>query len=362
MSVDLFSSANLADIDAAVARRQARRRPRFRGTPHRYEITERELGPKDFYDRLVDWCKVSWGWMASLAVHSTAVLILALFTVRSPDYNGPSEWIISPGEAEHDRIVPTIVADVMAVSSASGSSSSVLETMMPVPSGGDIIGNLSPLADRASGEGSGTGGASGPASEAMTMLGESGEGVVEDGEKTGRSQAEFFGIQASGNSFVFVVDSSSSMSGTKWRRCCRELILSIKRLSPEQSYYIFFFDQEIHLMFNQRPDEIALIPATPENLTRLRRWMNSFDLGPSTMPMRAVRYALSMKPDSVFLLSDGEFQDDTATFMRVANLIREGDRVIPETVVHTICFRSPGGAGTLKMIADEHGGTFRFVK
>lgn len=362
MSVDLFSPANLADINAAVTRRQARRRPRFRGTPERYKITERETEPKDFYDRLVDWCKVSWGWMASLAVHSTIVLILALFTFYAPEYNGPSEWIISPGEAERDQIVPTIVAEVAVESSAAGSASSVFEAMMPIPSGGDIVGNLSLLADRASGEGSGSSGPVGPASLAMTMLGKSGKGVVAEGEKTGRSQAEFFGIQASGNNFVFVVDSSSSMRGTKWSRCCRELILSIKRLSPEQSYYIFFFDQEIHLMFNQRPDEIALIPATPRNSTRLQRWMGSFDLGPSTMPMRAVRYALSMKPDAVFLLSDGEFQDDTVAFMRVANLIREGDRVFPETVVHTICFRSPAGAGTLKMIADEHGGTFRFVK
>lgn len=86
-------------------------------------------------------------------------------------------------------------------------------------------------------------------------------------------------------------------------------------------------------------------------------------MGNNTLPLTAVRFALKMKPDAVFLLSDGEFQDSTDTYLRAANLIHEDDgRVHPKIVVHTICFRSLAGAGMLKLIAAENGGTFRFVK
>jgi len=37
------------------------------------------------------------------------------------------------------------------------------------------------------------------------------------------NDAEFFGIQATGRDFVFIVDSSGSMSGRRWRNAVREL-------------------------------------------------------------------------------------------------------------------------------------------
>ena len=61
------------------------------------------------------------------------------------------------------------------------------------------------------------------------------------------------------------------------------------------------------------------------------------------------------KPDVIFLLSDGEFDEP--------ELSREAARAENSgTVIHTIAFISRDGEETLKAIANDNGGTYRFVK
>ena len=335
-----------------------KRRSPFRGEPKRFEIVV-DTKPLDFEERLIDWCKRSWIWLASVAVHALAVLIFGLLSLPVERSDTLSTLTLNPNEEE---ALPEslLVSNQIADSSLAGSTSGAIEVIVPLPSAGDMIAALSPFAEQTPGKGSNGGVGSGPAAEVQAMLAMDGAGVVENG--TGTGQAEFFGIQASGDNFVFVVDSSRSMSGTKWRRACGELVRAVERLGPDKTFYVYFFDTHAHLMFNQEPGELALINATEDNLRRLRRWMVSIELGGSTRPLTSVRYALEMKPDAVFLLSDGEIQDDTPSFLRAANLIREEDHLRPQTTIHTVCFKSRVGASTLKMIADEHGGKYRFVK
>jgi len=330
----------------------------FRVEPARFAIVV-DTHPLDFEERLIAWCKRSWTWLASIAAHAIVVLILGLLTQHLERFEAPSTLTVNPGELE-TRPEPMLVSNLSVDSSLAGSTSAAIEVNVPIPSGGDIIGSLSPLEQQPVGTGSNNGVGSGPAAEVQAMLAAEGRGIVEKGRGSG--QAEFFGIQASGDNFVFVVDSSRSMSGSKWRRACGELVRSVERLGPGKAYCVYFFDTEAHLMFNRKPSELTLVNATEENLRRLRRWMVSIDLGNSTRPLTSVKYALGMKPDAVFLLSDGEFQDETASYLRTANLIREEDRVRPETIIHTVCFKSMAGAPTLHMIAEEHGGNYRFVK
>ena len=114
-------------------------------------------------------------------------------------------------------------------------------------------------------------------------------------------------------------------------------------------------------MFTNRVQK-DLLPATDANRTKLRRWMSSIALGSDTFPAGAMLRALQLKPDAVFLLSDGEFNDATARLLRARNHRRDenGDfqAIIP---VHTIGFHSRVCQASLKPLAEENGGTYRFV-
>ena len=136
--------------------------------------------------------------------------------------------------------------------------------------------------------------------------------------------AQFFGIQTPGERFVFIVDSSTSMHA-KFADAKRELEQAVRRLDPNQLFYVIFFDRQAKRLrlgtwnvkrtnyrLNSRP-EPNLVPATDENTDALIYWMNTIQLDSDTQPYSAVAFALEkLRPDAIFLLSDGEFRDGGA--------------------------------------------------
>ena len=192
----------------------------------------------------------------------------------------------------------------------------------------------------------------------------------------GTGGADFYGVQASGNRFVFIVDSSRSML-RKFDEAKRELEYAVRRLSKEQLFYVIFFDQnaagltlgrwnenQTKYVFNNEP-ETGLVPATAANVSGFVRWMNTIELDFMTNPYGAVEFAVNnLRPDAIYILSDGEFTDRGMTehFLRQNNLVDdpiEGRRA--KVVVHTIGFYSRDGEVTLKRIAQANGGSYRFV-
>lgn len=170
------------------------------------------------------------------------------------------------------------------------------------------------------------------------------------GGKTG-----FFGTVAAGDSFVFIVDSSGSMTGQPFLRAKNELTLSIRRLKRKQKFHVIFFNSETIPMFQPR-ERVGLITATTDNRKKVRRWVKRQLPASTTDPEGAIRLALGMKPAVIFLLSDGEF-DDPERCRQAA--LKEN---LAGSVIHTIAFMSEDGKKTLKAIAAEHGGTYRYVK
>ncbi len=71
--------------------------------------------------------------------------------------------------------------------------------------------------------------------------------------------------------------------------------------------------------------------------------------------------ALRLKPDAIFLLSDGEFRDGTLEALRRKNRNRRDSAGQKNAVIHTIAFKSMAGAMLLRQIAAENGGTFNFI-
>lgn len=212
----------------------------------------------------------------------------------------------------------------------------------------------------------GDGGAAGDSESGGGAAGEGGAGAGATGpsgtEGLAGQGSQFFGVGAEGKRFVFVVDSSRSMKGKRWTMACQELLRAIGELDSDQSFYVIFFDAEIWPIFQRDEPEPDLLEANPENLKRLRRWMSSIHLGRDTFPAPAMSMALALKPDAIFLLSDGEFHDDTVSMLRLRNLVADDHGVLRHKItIHTIGLHSPACQIVLRQIAERHGGEFRFV-
>lgn len=171
--------------------------------------------------------------------------------------------------------------------------------------------------------------------------------------------ASFFGAYAEGKRFVYVLDSSRSMLGDRWEYACHQLIDSLNGLKEEQEFFIICFDMETTLLFNASPNQAEFFKADKEMVKRVRNWLRSRTLGRATKPAMALTFALNLNPDAIFLLSDGELQDNSQIMLRQMNGIQFERRQIP---IHTVHLFSMQGRFTLQRIALENGGTFTPVE
>jgi hypothetical protein len=172
--------------------------------------------------------------------------------------------------------------------------------------------------------------------------------------------ASFFGTYAEGQKFVFVIDSSGSMKqGIRWPTLRRELLRALQSLSPDQQFMVISFDADAHPMFGKFPPQAQFLTATPSNIDRLNRWVGAIRHGNRTYPAAAIGIALRLKPDAIFLLSDGEIMDTTVRDLQKHNHLLETDGKVKTLIpIHTILLHSEYGYATLKAIADENDGVF----
>jgi hypothetical protein len=145
------------------------------------------------------------------------------------------------------------------------------------------------------------------------------------------------------------------MTGRRFDRARVELKKSINKLSPEQKFYIFFFNDRTFPLFDPKPAK-GMIPANSTNKERASRWIALRHPESTTNPNYALQQALEMEPEVIFFLTDGELDDPDA----VRYMIRKYNKT--KVVIHTIAFENEDGGQTLEAIAQENDGIYRFVK
>lgn len=295
----------------------------------------------------------------SWSVHLVTCLVLAYLVVGTPG-TGQSPTSFTLGSADDE---PIELSD-FAISNAAASS-----TDSPVPVNVPFATEqLSPVevSDQVNIE-IGTGPDQLASSVNLsTIAAITGGGIISDAESSDtssgsgkRSGASFFGAEAHGDRFVFVIDSSGSMRGPRWIALCNELMRSLRTLSPEQEFYVISFDALAHPMFGTLPPKGKFLKASTENVKKLGRWLNSVQLGSNTFPATAMGIAMKLEPDAIFLLSDGEIRDSTLTDLRIWNRIQGDDGIeMVKVPIHTVLLHSSEGYATLDAIASENEGSF----
>ncbi len=168
----------------------------------------------------------------------------------------------------------------------------------------------------------------------------------------GASGPQFFGLGGSAKgarNIVYVVDRSGSMIDT-FVYVQRELKRSISALRRSQKFHVIYFNAGEPLENTPR----KLVSAITAQKQSFYKFTDQVFPEGSTHPERAMQRALSLEPDLIYFLTDGEFDPQLIPKLDGWNRGRH-------TKIFTIAFVDAAGADLLDTIAREHGGKFRFV-
>ncbi|TWU49132.1 vWA domain-containing protein [Rubripirellula reticaptiva] len=237
-----------------------------------------------------------------------------------------------------------------------------VEVTEPVPSETEY--ELSPIGELAATKFSPNAPAAPPTAMAAVMSSSSTSAASAMSMKSvSNKKMEFCGVEGGGNHFVYLVDSSGSM-GDGFESARAALLASIDLLTPEQRFYVVFFDANPDYMrlSNANQDEPRSVFATAENKAALRRWAMRITEDRGKAPYDPLRFALKLRPDVIFLLSDGEFPQGIEDLLKeenkVTNLFGESN---PISIVHTIAYYSEVGESRMQRIAKQNQGQYRYV-
>lgn len=195
------------------------------------------------------------------------------------------------------------------------------------------------------------------AAGAVPALGGSGSGTGEGiglGGGGGAGSTSFFGIGSKGSRFAFIIDISGSMiDAAKLEIAKHELISAINALPDYAHYYVLLFSSD----FIQPPGQKGWTRARKSSIKQFITWLKEIDPNGGTAPRSSFLqvFSLEPRPDVIYFLTDGQFQDISAE--EVAALNKAGKRA----VINTIQFGDRGGEELLRQIAKSSGGVYRFV-
>jgi hypothetical protein len=313
------------------------------------------------------------GWQTSFGisavVHAAGLGVLALIVIAHPQRSEVveilTETIGVPPEAAI-QIEPPLREPVMVASSSGGRSGAAgpvaagIETVRPRESQSldvtlarvrnplpldfeDRLPSARDLGESALGTKFGKG---------LSLGGGIGNGVG-DGVGNG-SGSQFFELETAGTRFVYVLDGSGSMTEphsearTRLDRVKIELIRSIGGLPEQMEFFVIFFNR-----FSVPMPAEKLQPASLANKRKYLEWCMKVKGGGGTDPRAALKKALELEPDVIYLLTDGVFDDDA-----VAEVTRQNSRGVS---IHTFCFGDAAGENLLKKISQKNNGTYKFV-
>jgi hypothetical protein len=173
-------------------------------------------------------------------------------------------------------------------------------------------------------------------------------------EGAGGGGSSFFGIEATGSRFVYIVDISGSMSiGGRIEALRDELTTAIEGLSGSSRFFVCLFNHEA-VALGRRNDWV-------EASRSGKRWAverigREVVPGGGTVPQPAFQLVferLRPPPDAIYFMTDGEFAE-----IAVVEIRRMNTRRVP---IHCITFGDRSGERLMRQIAKENDGTYVHV-
>jgi hypothetical protein len=193
-------------------------------------------------------------------------------------------------------------------------------------------------------------------------FGMGGEGGAGGGGGTGLGMggggggASFFGVGGKGQRFAYIVDISGSMSNQrKFETAMRELARSIDALQDFAQFHVLLFESRTV----PPPMQTGWMRARKNTVRQVIRWLGEVEPNGGTAPRNAFLqvFALDQRPDVIFFLTDGIFNDISLEELNQLNARGK------KAVINVIGFGAQGEVdqSLLRSIAAESGGQYRFV-
>lgn len=186
------------------------------------------------------------------------------------------------------------------------------------------------------------------------------------GGGAGEGVAEFFGVRAKGRRFVFAIDRSGSMlDHDAIGQAKRELSTRVNGLAPTMEFQVLFYNTDVSPL---NIGGVGFIRATAERREQAVRAITATRAEGGTDHVKALRKAIGMKGDAIFMLTDAEsdrgeeINEKQIDEISKLNRARAGN----PASIHVIHFdhgfsRKPGSKG-LESLARRNNGTYRLVK
>ncbi|MEP3477782.1 MAG: hypothetical protein ABJZ55_00900 [Fuerstiella sp.] len=180
----------------------------------------------------------------------------------------------------------------------------------------------------------------------------------------GPGETAFMDIIGSGDSFVYLIDVSSSMSMSNNRRlnlAKSQLVNSLTLLKRNQQFQVFFYSDYVEaLRLRQRPQE-DLYQATSVNIQLAESSIRAVRAHGGTSHLPALKRALALSSDVIYFLTDG---DEPRLLNSELNQVRELNR--GRSQIHVVEFASgpleSRRATWLHQLAKQSGGKYRRVQ
>ncbi len=305
-------------------------------------------------------------WISSLVGHGIGLAILAWITlaVAEPKDQIALSAAIVPNDESN---IQTIVIEQADQPNETEPSETELESMAEAAPTSDLVSSVSVLSVSISAPQSAA-----PAMTSASLLGDAlgqslAMGVSGASGAAGALSTQFFGAEGGGNHFVYLVDNSGSMDNISrdgFDVARNEVLRAVASLRSEQRFYVVFFgEQTLKMQLDStQPPSSQSVYATDENKAALRRWALGLTMQPGKWPEEALEFAFELRPDCIFLLTDGAMPNYVGNVIKEANTMDTlfyGPK--PRSIIHTIGFHNSEGEAQLRSIAESNGGTYHFV-
>lgn len=287
--------------------------------------------------------------LASFTLHLSGFALSRIIPVRWGGGGGAS----GPAQAEPVEMAVMSLAELAQVENAAISleTPAVPDALPQITTELPAVGDSGP-GDDSQGFGSDLGEV-GP----LAGGGDIGEGAGMGLGGSGGGGTSFFGVEAQGNRFAFIIDVSGSMAGPKLDLLKRELIRSIDGLLETSEFIVVQYSD---------PQNVLVVgevkgwqTASPSAKRAMRAHVTLLESQGNTCPLPAFELlaATPPRPDVVYFLTDGDFSGDpdqiTVDIIRLAKPWR--------APCHTLCLDTQASEQRMRRIARETRGTFTFL-
>ncbi len=192
------------------------------------------------------------------------------------------------------------------------------------------------------------------------------KGLTSGGSGAG-PKGKLFGHGGSAHHIVYVIDRSGSMAhGGVFKTVKVEMVRSISKLSPAQTFHIVLFGDGETI----EKEPMKLVDATDSRKEEAVKFLQKHKAEGETDPIPALRRSFAVlgaadrkrRGKMIFLLTDGVFPDNDAVLKAIDRL--NGGKVGDDKVhIFTYLYgdREREAIKVLQKIADENGGKFKLI-